>query len=523
MLLTLSVAPGSGSLTDLVFLAAYVFHLCGLMSLFRSRTASRHQFGWFDAAAVGIMVLTVVWTTLYEAIFGDRTATFFDWLTRFGGAVLGVALVVIALRLVVTDQWRSRSLVLLLVGFVLQLATDSVAALWNGYEQGARIDAGWFLSYVLIGAALLEIGHAAVERRAATRVADQEIKHTLVLQAIVTVMLAATIVAEVAGVVPLASLILWGVSWTVIIVITRVRVFALLRQVGEASATENQRRLTAMVASSGDVIGLADPDGVIRYLTPSITQLTGPSVDNWIGQRFDVMLSTQLDGLHDLAARCALLGPGESATWEATLALPAVDGTRTVRLTIANQVDEPEVTGWVITAQDVTDQARLNAELRHQSLHDDLTGLPNRGLLFDRIQHTLDRMSRAPGSSIAVVLVDIDDFKAVNDSLGHTTGDELLRAVAERLTRSVRNGDAVARLGGDEFAVLLEDTNETEAMLLAGRALESLALPVHIAPATSRCAPARVRCVIAAAPTRSTSCAPPTSRCTPRNATASRR
>ncbi|MDP2291957.1 MAG: EAL domain-containing protein [Actinomycetota bacterium] len=480
VLLTLSVAPGSGSLTDLVFLTAYVWQLCGLMSMFRSQTASRHQFGWFDAAAVGIMVLTVVWTTLYEAIFGDQTATFFDWLTRFGGAVLGVALVVMALRLVITDRWRNRSLVVLLGGLVLQLVTDSTAALWNSYEQGSRVDTLWFLSYVLIGIALLEIGHAAVERRAATRLADQEIKHTLVLQAVVTVLLAAMIVAEVAGVLPLASLVLWAVSWVAIIVITRVRVFALLRQVGEAAATENQRRLTAMVASSGDVIGLADPDGLIRYLTPSITRLTGTAVDSWIGQRFDAMLATHFDGLHDLAARCALLGPDESATWEATLARPTVDGSRTVRLTIANQVDEPEVSGWVITAQDVTDQARLTAELRHQSLHDDLTGLPNRGLLFDRIQHTLDRMSRVPGTSVAVVLVDIDDFKAVNDSLGHTTGDELLRAVAERLTRSVRNGDTVARLGGDEFAVLLEDTNETEAMLLAGRALESLALPVHI-------------------------------------------
>ena len=150
-----------------------------------------------------------------------------------------------------------------------------------------------------------------------------------------------------------------------------------------------------------------------------------------------------------------------------------------VKLTLANQVDTPEVNGWVITAQDVTEEAQLTSELRHQSMHDTLTGLPNRGLLFDRIQHSIDRVSRSEGRHTSVVLVDIDDFKAVNDSLGHTTGDELLRAVAERLSTCVRQGDTVARLGGDEFAILLEDTDEAEAMVLAQRALESLALPVN--------------------------------------------
>jgi diguanylate cyclase (GGDEF)-like protein len=100
--------------------------------------------------------------------------------------------------------------------------------------------------------------------------------------------------------------------------------------------------------------------------------------------------------------------------------------------------------------------------------------------LFDRMQHSIDRQSRSPETPTSVVLVDIDDFKAVNDSLGHTIGDELLRAVAERLSSTVRQGDTVARLGGDEFAILLENTDEQEAILLAQRALENLALPVHI-------------------------------------------
>src|SRR4029077_3433507 len=131
----------------------------------------------------------------------------------------------------------------------------------------------------------------------------------------------------------------------------------------------------AMVASSTDIIGLADPDGTIRYLTPSIARISGLPTEEWIGQRFDAMLTRHLVGLDDLAMRCAGLGHGESATWECSIRRSREhEPRRTVKLTLANQIDTPEVNGWVITAHDVTEEAQLTAELRHQSLHDTLTG-----------------------------------------------------------------------------------------------------------------------------------------------------
>ena len=480
MLVTLRIDPTSHTAVDVIFLAAYAIQLCGLMSLFRSSTASRHRLGWFDAAAVGVAVLAVVWSTMYDAIFRGHRATLLDWLTRFGGAVLGVALLAMALRLALSRRGRSRALNLLLGGFALQVVTDSAAALWRGYAPGSRLDTLWAVADVLLAAALLEAGRDHTPAQAPTRLAHQEIEHTLVLQAAVTVIIGGMIVIEAGTALPVATLIGWGCSWLVILVLTRIRMSGLLRLVAEASATENQRRLTAMVASSSDVIGLADPDGTIRYITPSIAALTGVRVEAWLGQRFDLMLARHVAGLHDLASRSALLGPGATATWEGTVAPGGTAPLRTLELTLANRIDAPEVNGWVITAHDVTDHARLTSELRHQSLHDGLTGLPNRGLLFDRIQHWIDRTARCDEARMAVVLIDIDDFKTVNDSLGHTTGDELLRAVAGRLVASVRHGDTVARLGGDEFAILLEDTDDLEAMVLAERALESLALPVPI-------------------------------------------
>ena len=480
IVLTVDRRAQSGAVIDLIFLAAYATQLCGLMSLLRAENASRHQLGWFDATAVAVAVGAVVWGALYHTIFGHRRTTAIDLLTRFGGAILGVALVVMAVRLVLEARRRGSGHAYLLAGFALQFGMDVVAALWPGYRAGGRWDAVWAVGYVMIGRAFCSMRDQPAVRPAPTRLAQVEIRHTLVLQTGVLLLLAGLIFGEVQGAVPVVTLVVWGVAWLTILTITRVRVFGLLRLVGEAHDSENQRRLTAMVAASNDVVGVADPDGTIKYLSPSIAELTGSTMDDWIGHRFTIALTRTFAGLEDLAIRCVGMASGEQATWECCVAPQGEGSPRTVELTIANQIDVPEVNGWVITAHDVSDQARFTNELRHQALHDLLTGLPNRGLLADRIAQCVRRMGRAESSAVSVVLIDIDDFKAVNDSLGHHAGDELLRAVGERLSSCVRQGDTVARLGGDEFAILLEETDEGEAMVLAQRALECLALPVQL-------------------------------------------
>jgi len=156
------------------------------------------------------------------------------------------------------------------------------------------------------------------------------------------------------------------------------------------------------------------------------------------------------------------------------------DGKSRVIHVLGNSLSaEGLLTTMIGTAQDITDRNALEREVEHRASHDSLSGLANRALFLSRLDHALALRERS-GAPIAVLYLDLDDFKTVNDSLGHNLGDELLVEVAKRLQLSVRPSDTVARLGGDEFALLLENTSSEEAYTVAERILAALQEPIAL-------------------------------------------
>src|SRR5881296_1865791 len=121
-----------------------------------------------------------------------------------------------------------------------------------------------------------------------------------------------------------------------------------------------------------------------------------------------------------------------------------------------NLMHDPNVKGIVLNTRDVSERKRFEEQLSHQAFHDQITGLANRALFQDRVSHGLERQTR-DGDPVAVLFMDLDDFKTINDSLGHAAGDRLLQEVGERLKNCLRAADTAARMGGDEFGILLED------------------------------------------------------------------
>ncbi len=235
-------------------------------------------------------------------------------------------------------------------------------------------------------------------------------------------------------------------------------------------------RFRSLVRNSVDVNLVVAADGTITYESPAAERVLGLPADERIGQpAFEIIHPDDRAFGENLLAG-VMETPGAEVSGE--LRARHADGSwRSIDTVLKNLLDDPAVGGVVINYRDVTTRKTLEEELRRQAFHDSLTGLANRALFADRLEHALSRTRRF-GHPVAVLFIDLDDFKTVNDSLGHGEGDLLLVAVAERLQKPLRAGDTIARMGGDEFAVLLEDPADADAPVeVAQRLLAALEPP----------------------------------------------
>jgi diguanylate cyclase (GGDEF)-like protein/PAS domain S-box-containing protein len=236
----------------------------------------------------------------------------------------------------------------------------------------------------------------------------------------------------------------------------------------------------SVFANAPTGVALTTPAGVLLDVNGALTELLGAPAPELRGRSlFDLTHPGDLT-----AARAATAGlrvhPEKAVRQECRLV--RADGTP-VPVQIATSWVEPAGSDrephLVMIIEDITERKALEAQLVHRSLHDPLTGLPNRSLFQDRLWHALERGQR-DGTPTCVLIMDLDGFKAINDELGHPMGDLVLVAFADRLRSVLRASDTAARLGGDEFSIVCENTDRPDAEVLAGRLRTAVTAPLEL-------------------------------------------
>ncbi len=260
---------------------------------------------------------------------------------------------------------------------------------------------------------------------------------------------------------------------------------AIAEQTADASEDihrrKSEQRFRSLVVNSQDLVAIVSSVGKITYVSPACSAILGRNEKDLIGERFVDLFDA--DNAENLRQAFASLVPNDSR-----LTMTEVDyrhPTKAVRQLIVTLTDlrgDDTVHGFVVNARDCTEQKSMEADLRHKAWFDDLTGIANRSLLREQVHTALGRSART-GEDCALVVLDLDDFKTVNDALGYPNGDEIIRVMAFRLAQYVREGDVVARLGGDVFAILLTHFRSSQEVLaITARILEVVEKSISFGP-----------------------------------------
>lgn len=254
------------------------------------------------------------------------------------------------------------------------------------------------------------------------------------------------------------------------------------RRQAEQALRQSERLFRAMIERSSDAISIVDRAGRVRYASPSTRHLIGYAVDGMLAvpiNGFAVIHPTDRERVRQLFNKL-IQHPGSSVTADFRVR-HAEGGWRWIEATASNWLDDPAVQGVIVNYRDITERKLMELRLQHGMLHDSLTGLPNRLLLNDRLLQAIKRSHRNLHYQFALLFLDLDHFKFINDSFGHPLGDRLLIAIASRLSSCLRTVDTCARLGGDEFVILLDDiASPTDAIRIVERILRQVSLPFEI-------------------------------------------
>ena len=249
-----------------------------------------------------------------------------------------------------------------------------------------------------------------------------------------------------------------------------------LQETERNALRDSEERFRALTEQSTDIIFIADPSGQIKYASPSVHTVLAVHEDSLVGRNMIDMVHPD-DFLKTMSAGSQSVAYGQNPIVE--FRLRHADGSWLhFECVVRNLTQHKNIGGIVYNARDITERKQTQDELLFNATHDALTGLPNRALFLGRLQSVVNRMKRHPHQAAAVLFLDIDGFKVVNDCYGHATGDVLIKAVSNRLRACMRSDGTIARMGGDEFTVLVEDVADpSDAIRVAERIQSSFAKP----------------------------------------------
>jgi diguanylate cyclase (GGDEF)-like protein/PAS domain S-box-containing protein len=442
----------------------------GLLLLPMSRQSLAQQArSILDGLMIAVSLLLITWVLILGPLVrqgADSRLGLLITLWYPGGDVVVLTVVLFMVARLRRGGRRPLSVPLVGAGLVAFTVSDSGYAyltLLDTYGSGNVLDLGWFTGFALIflAARRPEPAFAEEEENALTQPLGVMLPYLAVVGALVTSTF------EVVRHGAHDMFVSWSRSAIILLIVGR-QLLTLLEnrsltrglearvESRTAQLRESEQRFQALVQHSSDVVTVIDGDGVVTYQSESISRVFGYDPEYFAGVALiERMLS---ETVPILTAAIEAVSSTAYATRVVEMPMLHADGHRCLaEVTLTNLLADPSVRGIVLNSRDISERKELEDQLVHEAFHDALTKLANRALFKDRLEVALRRRE-----DVAILFLDLDGFKEVNDSLGHAAGDVLLMQVAMRLGEAVRDGDTVARFGGDEFAVLIDAVDTPE-------------------------------------------------------------
>ncbi|MDO8391538.1 MAG: EAL domain-containing protein [Actinomycetota bacterium] len=471
------------SVADVLWLGSYVAIAGGLLRTPQGEGRIDRD-GVVDIAVLFLVALLVQWELAFDKIATDAAVPVGERLVLALYPTFDAALLALVVRAAFTRRLQGWLAVLLGGGTACWLlsdfgytlfATEGTLAVW--------LNVGWMLGSILLAATTWYPRSVPAMHATAAASAARGTKNGGIAVALVPLLVpgAIAVVGQVRGD-PANPYLLYAVT-VMLVALAFTRGARILRAEAEArAAVKSQARYSRAVAvNSSDAFVVLDANGIIINDASQLEALMGRAESTTVGEAsLQLVEPMDRDDARAVFERCLTT---DGQTFETELRVRHSSGRQLwLSARMVNLTHDPDVRGAVVNLHDISDRKRAEAELSHQAFHDGLTDLANRALFTNRVEHALRRKARS-GLDVAVIFLDLDGFKTVNDSLGHGAGDELLKEVATRLTQAVRPADTVARLGGDEFAILIEQSHNPveESEGVAERILQSLSLPIELA------------------------------------------